>query len=167
MLLGIVVVIIVGGLLVNYFKSVNKTGITSSDNTEVKIDETVLSPKPSLSELPKDYTVQKGDSLWTIAESVYASGYNWSDIYSANKDVIGTNPSNLEVGIKLTIPKVEPKSMTAVAPVSHTVVKGESLSQISFNVCGNAFLWPSIATDNKIANPSIIEVGQILQVGCR
>lgn len=169
MLLGIVVVVIVCGLLVNYFKSANKTGSTSSTDTALSSDEIAITPKPSLSELPTQYTVQKGDSLWVIAESVYGSGYNWMDIYSANKAVIGANPNNLPAGTTLNIPKVEPKTVTAVSqdPITHTVVRGESLSQIAYNLCGNAYLWSSIATQNKIENANVIEVGQKLNFSCK
>ena len=169
MLLGIVVVVIVGGLLVNYFKSINKTGTTSSTNTTTPSAEMSIAPKPALADLPTQYTVQAGDSLWNIAEDVYDSGYNWSDIYAANEEKIGVNPSNLNVGTKLNIPKVEPKVATTlvVKNVEHTVVKGESLSQIAFSVCGDAFLWGNIARDNKIANPNSIEVGQVVQVKCQ
>jgi hypothetical protein len=48
MLLGIVVVVIVGGLLVNYFKSINKTGTTSSSNTTTPSAEMSVAPKPAL-----------------------------------------------------------------------------------------------------------------------
>lgn len=168
MLLGIVVVIIVGGLLVNYFRSVNKTGSTSSTSTTAEVTPGVT-PKPVLADLPTAYTVQAGDSLWSIAQSVYTSGYNWTDIYNANKAAIGVNPSNLFVGTKLDLPKVEPKVLTAAAPktVKYTVVKGDYLSKIAFNTCDNAYLWTSIATDNNIKNANIIEVGQVLTVNCK
>ncbi len=167
MVLGIVVVIIVGGLLVNYFKSVNKTGSTSSTNTEIATTPGVT-PKPAVSDLPTTYTVQASDSLWVIAEDVYKSGYNWVDVYAANKATIGPNPNRLLVGTKLTLPKVEIRKLTAVetSPVSYTVVKGDNLSTIAFRLCGNAYLWSDIAKANNVANANVIEIGQKFQVSC-
>ena len=49
------------------------------------------------------YTVRHGDSLWTIAERVYGSGYRWSLIYEANRNRI-TNANVLLVGQRLEIP---------------------------------------------------------------
>ena len=56
-------------------------------------------------ELPKmtTYTVVKGDSLWAIARSLLGSGFKWSAIYEANKDII-SNPNLIYVGQTLAIP---------------------------------------------------------------
>lgn len=48
------------------------------------------------------YTVKKGDNLWKIAEGAYGDGFGWTKISSANKI---KNPSIIEVGQKLTIPR--------------------------------------------------------------
>jgi ABC-type amino acid transport substrate-binding protein len=54
----------------------------------------------------QDYVVQAGDTLSKIAGKVYGDvgPKAWHRIYEANKDAIGTNPSGLKVGMKLTIP---------------------------------------------------------------
>ncbi len=44
----------------------------------------------------------------------------------------------------------------------HTVEKGENLWQISVKYYGDGFKWVDIATENKLPNASIIEVGQDL-----
>jgi nucleoid-associated protein YgaU len=49
------------------------------------------------------YTVQKGDTLWSIAQKVYGNGNNWKNIKEANKDVlVGSN--TLKAGMILKIP---------------------------------------------------------------
>lgn len=44
----------------------------------------------------------------------------------------------------------------------HTVEKGENLWQISVKYYGDGFKWVDIATENKLENASVIEVGQEL-----
>ena len=52
------------------------------------------------------YTVQKGDSLWKIAQEQLGSGTQWGQIYEANKSTI-RNPNLIYVGQQLTIPETE------------------------------------------------------------
>lgn len=40
-----------------------------------------------------DYQVQKGDTLWEIAEAVYGNGAQWTQILNANSNDIGFLPS--------------------------------------------------------------------------
>ena len=51
-----------------------------------------------------EYTVEKGDSLWKIAEKIYGDGYNWVKIYQANQEKIGANPGLIFAGTVLAIP---------------------------------------------------------------
>ncbi len=51
----------------------------------------------------KDYTIQKGDTLWAIAEKEYGDGRQWKRIYEFNKDVI-SNPNRPKKGTKIQIP---------------------------------------------------------------
>lgn len=50
-----------------------------------------------------EYSVQKGDSLWRIAQKQYGSGKQWTVIYQANKQSI-KNPNVIYIGQKLNIP---------------------------------------------------------------
>lgn len=50
-----------------------------------------------------DYIVQKGDSLWKIAQKTLGSGAKWSAIYEANKDNI-KNPSLIYPGQVFHLP---------------------------------------------------------------
>ena len=166
MLLGVVVVILVGSLLYNYFKSVNQPsdGETSSTSTP---EQTVV---PSGDQLPADYVVQKGDSLWSISEKAYGTGYNWTDVYNANKQVIGPNANTLLADTKINLPKVEPKlvalAKTSSDPVEYTVQKGDHLWGILVQTCDNGYLWPQVAKANNLANANQIEVSQKLTISC-
>lgn len=50
-----------------------------------------------------NYTVVKGDSLWSIAKKHLGSGTRWVEIYEANKDII-KNPNAIYTGQILNIP---------------------------------------------------------------
>ncbi|NEU73393.1 LysM peptidoglycan-binding domain-containing protein [Hassallia byssoidea VB512170] len=50
------------------------------------------------------YTVQSGDTLFLIAQKVYGDGNRWREIYEANRNVIGGNPEQIQVGMVLVIP---------------------------------------------------------------
>ncbi|MDP9836164.1 5'-nucleotidase [Neorhizobium huautlense] len=50
---------------------------------------------------PSKYTVVKGDSLWTIAESAYGDGTRWSEISKANEL---RHPDLIQVGKELDLP---------------------------------------------------------------
>jgi nucleoid-associated protein YgaU len=47
--------------------------------------------------------VQRGDSLWKIAQKQYGDGRAWRKIYNANRGRIA-NPSDVPIGTKLIIP---------------------------------------------------------------
>lgn len=91
--MGFLVIVVVGLLVVNYFRNID-TGETfpTSATTEDKESE------------QKTYTVAAGDSLWTISEKVYGTGYNWVDIRDANKI---ENPNDIKEGQKLIIPDIK------------------------------------------------------------
>jgi LysM domain len=58
------------------------------------------------------YTVQPGDSLFSIAQQAYDDGNVWQVIYNANKQVIGTDPDHIVPGEVLFIPAVKTCKVT-------------------------------------------------------
>lgn len=50
------------------------------------------------------YEIQKGDSLWKIAEKTYGNGAKYTEIFEANKEVI-KDPDLIYPGQKIRIPK--------------------------------------------------------------
>jgi nucleoid-associated protein YgaU len=141
-----------------------------------------------ISEDQKEYTVQEGDTLWSIAERRYGSGYNYTDIIETN-DL--QNPDDLAKGQKLVLPDVEAKTATedvqgeqAEADQSespqaqegeqqaepdtqvtqYTVQAGDSLAIISEKVYGTQENWQRIAEANNIMNPDHIAVGMTLMI---
>lgn len=110
MILGVVVVLIVGLLLFNYFRSSKPTPEISeqSQSDEIATGSGEISyetedGKAVPANLPTEYEVVAGDDLWHIAQKYYGSGYNWSDIAKAN-DL--QNANVLRKGSRLTIPRV-------------------------------------------------------------
>lgn len=51
----------------------------------------------------KEYTVRKGDTLWTIALSQLGSGHRWKSLAEMNKDTV-RNPNKLKPGQVIVIP---------------------------------------------------------------
>lgn len=60
--------------------------------------------RPDTRPIPTIYIVKPGDTLWAIAKLNYSSGIRWSDIYEANKGVIGPSPDLILPGQKLVMP---------------------------------------------------------------
>lgn len=160
MILGAFVIVVVGILIVNYFKDkkgeTTPTALTTTDQIQVG----------------KTHTVTKGETLWGISEEAYGSGYNWTDVYKANK----LTNEKVEVGQKLEIPEVTVKQPTVTKTVTtvvnadsqkvesdkYTVAKGDSLWSISVRAYGDGYKWVNVAKANKLTNPNKIHVGNVL-----
>ena len=126
-----------------------------------------------------DYVVAEGDTLWSISEKVYGTGFNWQMIADNNNI---SDPNNLEAGTKLTIPQLTPtasaeepsEAMEEVAEVTkapaedektmssateYTVVAGDSLWKIAIAQYNDGYKWVEIARANKLSNPDLIYPG--------
>lgn len=95
--LGFLVIVVVGLLVVNYFRNLDENQAFPSGTQTEEANR------------PDSYKVAEGDSLWSISEKVYGSGYNWVDIRDANNI---TNPNDISEGQELIIPDVEVRSLT-------------------------------------------------------
>jgi nucleoid-associated protein YgaU len=163
--LGAVVVVVVFVLAFSFIKSrSNMKGQTQSTST-VSQEETAQGA------MPKMYTVKKGDYLWSIAEKIYGSGYNWVDLANSNKL---QNPNILYVGTKLVVPDVKSKELTVqndtvqqsnlITVSSYTVIKGDFLWGIAVRAYGDGYKWVEIAKANNLVNPSLIHPGNVLKL---
>jgi len=63
----------------------------------------------------RSYTVRSGDSLSKIADGYYGHAADWEWIYEANRSKI-SNPNDIYVGERLTIPAHAPASTATYAP---------------------------------------------------
>jgi LysM repeat protein len=57
---------------------------------------------PAVTASGKTYTVQAGDSLWSIAQKFYGTGTKWGELYELNKDII-KDPRLIFVGQVLKV----------------------------------------------------------------
>jgi LysM domain len=83
-------------------------------------------------DLPQQYTIVEGDTLWDIAQTMYGDGSKWRDIYNANTDVI-SNPDDLEVGTVITIPGLQPSNaevMDGVGVGTDTIATGDDQAEL-------------------------------------
>jgi len=120
-LMGIVVIVLIAGLIFNYFKSTNlKTwqGMLLDQQAPATTSELNQDDKQVEKNLAI-YTVVKGDDLWHISEKFYKSGYNYVDIMKENK-IVGDG--SIEVGMELIIPKVDSKKITVIETKSEVQV---------------------------------------------
>jgi LysM repeat protein len=60
-------------------------------------------PEPAPAPADHTYTVQAGDTLWSIAQRFYGNPFKWPDIYQANQSQI-SDPNVISIGQTLTIP---------------------------------------------------------------
>ncbi|WP_433759601.1 LysM peptidoglycan-binding domain-containing protein [Nocardia sp. CA-135398] len=102
--------------------------------------------------MARTHVVVDGDTLSGIAQQFYGDAALFPVIAAANKIA---NPDIVEIGQVLSIPDVTR---------THVVVDGDTLSGIAQQFYGDAALFPVIAAANNIANPDIIQVGQLLSI---
>lgn len=176
LILGIVVVIIATILLVTFVRGRQAASNPSQETSSISTQEST--------ELNGEvYTVKAGDDLWKIAQEEYNDGFMWSQIAKANNIA---NPSVIEVGTKLTLPKTQTKveettvSVQPVAPQqttmttdqqatkitgnSYTVVSGDDLWDIAVRAYGDGYRWVDIAKANNLTNPDVIHSDNKLSI---
>jgi nucleoid-associated protein YgaU len=170
MILGVLVVLVVGALVINYFRNTRTTKETQQPTSKETSSQEFAQQTIKLEELPTVYTVKAGDNLWKIAKTIYGSGYNWVDIAKENHL---ENPNLVYVGQELKIPKAEPiipkisqptKTLEPITGDTYTVVKGDNLWQIAVRAYGDGYQWVKIARENKLANPNLIHPGNIFKI---
>lgn len=77
----------------------------AKDNTTAKkTDAAPISGKAKSAPAEREYVVQSGDHLYKIAQKHLGNGDRYPEIIALNKDQLA-NPSQLQVGMKLKLPK--------------------------------------------------------------
>lgn len=109
------------------------------------------------------YTVQRGDTLWKIAEKFYGTGMYWTQIYEDNKNVL-SNPNRIYAGQELVIRVTTyiSKGTDENGNATYYIVeKGDTLSEIAKKMYGKRRYWRKIYKANEtISDPNRIYVGQ-------
>ncbi len=164
MTLGLAVVLVIGVLIVNYMRQGKSASTTSEETTQ---EEGAKTPPGGT------HVVKAGETLWSIAEDSYKSGYNWVDIQKANNI---TDPNNIEEGQSLTIPEAKPIVIEQKGQIAasssvetgktvtkkYTVVRGDDLWDIAVKEYGSGYDWVKIAKANNLVNPDLIHSGNVL-----
>ena len=170
--LGVAVVVLIGVLIFNFFRSQGEEIATGEE--ELLGEETgQMAATEEEVKLPATHKVAPGENLWEIAEHYYGSGYNWVDVAKENQ--LG-NPNLLVVDQELAIPDVparhpeggEIASGKKVADIDkYTVERGDSLWKIAEKIYGDGYQWVKIyqANQEKIGvNPGLIFSGTVLTI---
>ncbi len=122
---------------------------------------------------PTTYTIQSGDTLSSIALTLYGSDRYWVEIAQANPTI---DPLKLKPGktIKLPLPSDMRKTGSQRAKTAsngkgkqYTVRAGDNLSTIAQEFYNNSGLWRRIYNANKAAigsNPDTLQAGVTLEI---
>lgn len=173
--LGLVIVLITGILVFNFFKK-SESALGPAQQTGETAQKDV---EPG--NLPGQYTVKDGDTLFKIAQIYYQDGYKFTDIAKANQLA---DENILAVGQVLEIPKVEAAAVAnnidtnlgtggainqtiwgeKISGDTYTVVDGDWLSKIAGRAYGDIMAYTKIAQANNITNPDLIEPGTVLKI---
>lgn len=185
LVMGLIIVLVAGYLVVNYFKN-NKPDLGPAQQSENQVQADVTP-----NNLPGNYTIKEGDTLFLIAQNYYNDGYKYSEIAKANNI---TNQDSIQTGQVLVIPKLEtavaeatPTATPTETPTpteqlgtggdenqtiwgekitgnTYTVVAEDWLSKISGRAYGDVMSFDKIAQANNISNPDLIEPGTVLTI---
>ncbi len=168
LIVGVLIVIVASIFAVFFFRNSNLNKFDKINTA----DSTIAEPASS-------YEIKQGDSLWSISEKIYGSGYNWVDLAKANNL---ENPGLIHSGNKLTIPDVQKITIATVQPTqnkqslflqnngpsisgnSYTIQKGDYLWNIAVRAYGDGFKWIEIARANNLPNPDLIYAGSTLNI---
>ena len=72
-------------------------------------------------ELPYNYTVHKGDTLWNISQKLFHSKFLWPMIWQENPDI--KNPDDIHPGQIIKIPLIEGTQNSYNMPISPEAIK--------------------------------------------
>lgn len=89
-------------LSLSEYRFLNVPAVQAAGQTQSQANG--LNTRPNTKEQPQSHTVVSGDNLWNLAKKIYGDGSQYTKIYEANKDVIGSNPNLIKPGQKLVIP---------------------------------------------------------------
>jgi nucleoid-associated protein YgaU len=97
-------------------------------------------------------TLQRGDSLWKLAQQNLGKGSRWRELLAINPGIV--NPSQIEAGAQIYLPA---RSSVRGVTSQISVRRGDTLWKIAQTTFGRGALWPCIAQ----ANPLIHDANQI------
>jgi nucleoid-associated protein YgaU len=110
-----------------------------------------------MASVPHTLTVQRGDSLWKLAQQLLGRGSRWQELLAANPGIV--DPKRLEAGTQIVVPTETGTLKITKSDSKVAVQKGETLSAIARANYGRAAAWRCIAH----ANPQIADANRIYE----
>ena len=104
----------------------------------------------------REYTVQRGDSLWSIAAEQLGDGSRYTEIMELN----GLNSTEIHPGIQLKLPV---QTVSEPAYREYTVQRGDSLWGIAAEQLGDGSRYTEIIELNGLTSTTV-DSGQILKL---
>ena len=165
-------IVILGGITVYRFVNnviIPKSGNSSTVNESLKVAETGEFKnlnKDLLQVLPAKHTIVAGETLWSISEKYYKTGFNWINIAKENKL---NNPDAIHAGNEIIIPSVGDLNgdgavtTESVKTGEYKIVVGDTLWNIAVKLYGDGYKWVELSQANNIINPDVIHVGNVLK----
>ncbi len=119
-----------------------------------------------------DYVLQRGDSLWRIAERHLGDGNRYPEIVRLNTKLLKRGPDFIRQGWTIKLPATEEINGFD----NYTVRRGDTLSEIALKELGNAHAWPKIVDASRsivqpdgrrLTDPNQIDIGWTLHIPAR
>jgi len=121
----------------------------------------LAAPASSSSSPVRTLTVQRGDSLWKLAQQTLGRGSRWHELLAANPGIV--DPTQLAAGTKIVVPN-DASTLKGLKPNTKIAVeKGDTLTKIARSQYRRATAWRCIVQANpEITDPNRIYEGQQL-----
>jgi nucleoid-associated protein YgaU len=111
-------------------------------------------------------SVQRGDSLWRLAQQNLGSGNRWPELAAVNPGIV--NPNQIRAGTQLNLPATAAsvrRSAKSSAANTIEIHKGDTLWSLAKSNLGRSAAWPCLAAANpSLSSPNRIFAGQLLVV---
>jgi nucleoid-associated protein YgaU len=144
---------------------------SSTGHPTASLTAATSTPKAETPPVTVKHTVQRGETLWSIANDHLGAGDKYPEIAALNTDVLGDRPGFLKPGWVLNLPTRDQQSQSGNHTV--TVHRGDTLSGIALKELGDPSRYPeifdaSIATTQPggahLSDPNVIDVGWSLTI---
>jgi LysM repeat protein len=118
---------------------------------------------PATTATRKTVSVQRGDSLWKLAQENLGRGQRWPELLAVNPNIV--NPNQIGAGAQLNLPSSVAATANSARNNSNgaastiRVRKGDTLWALARTHLGRSSGWPCLAA----ANPSISDPDRIYE----
>jgi hypothetical protein len=91
--------------------------VTLVSSSRLNLPSEAAPAVPAAQQATRNYVVQRGDSLWRIAEQQLGDGFRWREIYELNKAAIA-NPDLICTGWSLSLPADAAQAVATSTPAT-------------------------------------------------